>query len=99
MKYLINKDKKRRNLFKKYELKRLYLKYIIYNNNILKHIRINAMMLLNKLPKDSSSVRIHNRCIITGRSRSIYRDFKVSRIILRNYAHNGLLPGITKSSW
>lgn len=99
MKYLINKDKKRRNLFKKYELKRLYLKYIIYNNNILKHIRINAMILLNKLPKDSSSVRIHNRCIITGRSRSIYRDFKISRIILRNYAHNGSLPGITKSSW
>jgi small subunit ribosomal protein S14 len=99
MKYLINKDTIKRNTFKKYELKRLYLKYIIYNNNIKKKIRINAMLLLNKFPKNSSYIRIKNRCIITGRSKSVYRDFKVSRMILRNLAHNGLLSGVIKSSW
>lgn len=99
MKYLIKKDNKRRNIFKKFELKRLYLKYIIYNNSISKEVRTNAMILLNKLPKNSSSIRIHNRCVITGRPKAIYRDFRLSRMILRDYAHNGLLPGIIKSSW
>jgi small subunit ribosomal protein S14 len=99
MKYLIIKDKKRRNLFKKYEIKRKYLKYIINNKNIIKYIRINAMLKINKLPKDSSKIRIKNRCIITGRPKSIYRKFKMSRISLRNFAHNGLLTGILKSSW
>lgn len=99
MKYLIKKDTKRRNIFKKYELKRQYLKYILYNNIISKEVRINAMILLNRLPKDSSGIRIHNRCVVTGRPKAVYRDFKISRILLRDYANNGLFPGITKSSW
>lgn len=99
MKYLKRKDNKRRNLFKIYEIKRKYLKYIIYNNKLSKYIKIKAMLILNRLPKDSSRIRIKNRCVITNRPKSIYRDFKMSRIILRNLAHNGLLSGIIKSSW
>jgi small subunit ribosomal protein S14 len=99
MKYLKEKDNKRRNLFKRFEIKRKYLKYIIYNNKLSKYTKMKAMLIINKLPKDSSRIRIKNRCIITGRPKSIYRDFKVSRIILRNLAHNGLLSGIIKSSW
>lgn len=99
MKYLIRKDKNKRNLFKKYEIKRKYLKYILNNKKITKYIRINAMLQMNKLPKNSSRIRIKNRCIITGRPKSIYRKFKMSRISLRNFAHNGLLTGILKSSW
>lgn len=99
MKYIIRKDKKKRDLFKRYEIKRKYLKYVVSNDRVTKHIRINAMLQLNKLPRSSARVRIRNRCVITGRSKSIYRTFRMSRLSLRNFAHNGLLPGILKSSW
>jgi len=99
MKYIVEKDKKRRELFRKNELKRNYLKAIINNSSISGHTKLNAMLKLTRMPKDSSVVRVKNRCIITGRARSVYRDFKISRIILRKYAHSGLLPGIHKASW
>jgi small subunit ribosomal protein S14 len=54
---------------------------------------------LDKLPKNSSSVRLHNRCLITGRPKGYYRDFGLSRHVLREMAHQGLLPGVQKSSW
>jgi len=99
MKYLKRKDIKRRNLYNKYEIKRKYLKYILYNNKLSTYIKQKAMYLLNNFPKDSSKIRIKNRCVLTNRSKSVYRDFKISRIMLRNLANNGLLAGIVKSSW
>lgn len=54
---------------------------------------------LSKLPRDSSPIRLKNRCEITGRPRAYMRKFKMSRIAFREYAHKGQLPGITKSSW
>ncbi len=54
---------------------------------------------LAKLPRDSSPTRSHNRCQITGRSRAVLRKFKISRIMLRELAHAGLIPGMRKSSW
>jgi small subunit ribosomal protein S14 len=54
---------------------------------------------LQKLPRNSSSTRLHNRCMQTGRPRGFYRDFGLSRHNLREMAHKGLLPGVTKASW
>jgi small subunit ribosomal protein S14 len=54
---------------------------------------------LRKLPLNSSPTRLHNRCFVTGRPRGYYRKFGLSRITLREFAHRGFLPGVTKSSW
>lgn len=54
---------------------------------------------LAKLPRDSSPTRSHNRCQLTGRSRGVLRRFKVSRIMLRELALAGQIPGMKKSSW
>jgi len=54
---------------------------------------------LSQLPRDASPVRLVNRCLVTGRRRAYLRRFKVSRITFRELATNGLIPGVTKSSW
>lgn len=54
---------------------------------------------LQKLPKNSSSVRLHNRCKLTGRPRGYMRQFGVSRVLFREMANKGLIPGVSKSSW
>jgi small subunit ribosomal protein S14 len=54
---------------------------------------------LQKLPKNASPVRLHNRCLITGRSRGYYRKFGISRLVFREMALRGEIPGIKKSSW
>jgi small subunit ribosomal protein S14 len=56
-------------------------------------------LALDKLPKNSSPVRLHNRCKITGRPRGYMRQFGISRVLFRDMASNGLIPGVTKSSW
>ncbi len=95
----IERDKKRRQLVAKYELKRLQLKTIIHTQSLPKDVRWDASLKLAKLPRNSSKIRIRNRCVITGRSRGVYRFFKMSRILFRQYASSGLLPGVKKSSW
>ena len=60
---------------------------------------IEAQLKLNKLPKNSSKIRIRNRCEISGRPHGVYRKLKISRIALRDMASSGKIPGITKSSW
>jgi small subunit ribosomal protein S14 len=99
MKSLIEKDKKRRKLFKKYEKKRRQLKAIIYNKETSSELRSEAQYKLSKLPKDSSRIRIKNRCVLTGRSKGVFRYFKLSRIQLRQLALEGNIPGYTKASW
>ena len=54
---------------------------------------------LQKLPRDSSKVRLHNRCKLTGRPRGYMRQFGISRVTFREMASSGLIPGITKASW
>jgi small subunit ribosomal protein S14 len=54
---------------------------------------------LQKLPRNSSATRLHNRCLVTGRPKGYYRHFGLSRHLVREMAHQGLLPGVTKSSW
>jgi len=99
MKNQIERDKKRRNLYKKYELKRLKLKSIIQDLSVSPAIRYNATLKLAKLPRNSSPIRVRNRCVITGRPRGIVTDFKMSRLCFRDNALFGLLSGVKKSSW
>ena len=61
--------------------------------------RFAAQLKLNKLPKNSSKIRVRNRCEITGRPHGVYRKLKISRIALREMASDGKIPGVIKSSW
>ena len=56
-------------------------------------------MKLQKMPRDTSRIRVMNRCELTGRPHGVYRDFKLSRIAFRELAHRGMIPGVTKASW
>ena len=83
----------------KYKQRRLALKNKIKNKNLDLEERFKLQSKLNELPKDSSRVRVRNRCEITGRSRGVYRKFGLSRIKVRELSMTGALPGIIKASW
>ena len=95
----IQKNLKRIKMVKKYQKKRAMLKKIINNKKLELSERFAAQLKLNKLPKNSSKVRIRNRCGISGRPHGYYRKLKISRIALRDMASAGKIPGIIKSSW
>jgi small subunit ribosomal protein S14 len=78
--------------------KRENLKEMIKKASSLKE-KLTLHRKLQQLPRDSSSVRLHNRCLVTGRPKGYYRDFGLSRHVLREMAHQGLLPGVQKASW
>nr|UEQ11872.1 ribosomal protein S14 [Kumanoa mahlacensis] len=90
--------KKRNKLYAKYSWYRLELKEQIKKSNDFNR-QISIQEKLQKIPKNSSKIRLRNRCWLTGRSRGFYRDFGLSRHVFREMAHECLLPGITKSSW
>jgi small subunit ribosomal protein S14 len=94
----IKKDLKRRLLVKALEYKRLTLKALRANLSISTKIRFLALTQLSKLRADTALVKIRNRCILTGRSRGVYNYFKISRIMIRDLASKGLLPGVKKAS-
>ena len=87
--------------------KRLVTKYCAVRESIKKEVkqtklfseRLSLYERFQRMPRDSSSSRQRNRCWITGRSRGFYRDFGLSRHVLREMGNNGLVPGLTKSSW
>ena len=95
----IQKNLKRIKLVKKFYKKREELKKIINNKKLPLDERFNAQLKLAKLPRNSAKTRIRNRCEITGRPRGVYRKLRISRIALRELAHSGKIPGMTKSSW
>jgi len=99
MKNKIKIDKKRRTLFHKYEVKRTIYKSIIKNATISLASKLKASVKLCELSRNSSITRVKNRCILTGRPKSVYRQFRISRICFRELASNGLLTGVFKSSW
>nr|AHA41627.1 ribosomal protein S14 [Colponema vietnamica]ATY40847.1 ribosomal protein S14 [Colponema vietnamica] len=92
----IYKDYKKRLNFALLEQKRIILNSIRNNISLTKSLRFGAMFILDKLPIYSSRSQIRNRCIITGRGRSVYSPFGLSRIQLRNSARFGILPGVRK---
>ncbi len=79
--------------------KRKSLKQVIMNKSLPMDERFQAQMKLNSMPRDGSTIRVRNRCLITGRPRGNYRKFKMSRIAFRELASTGQIPGIVKSSW
>ena len=97
-KSMIEREKKRIKLTKKYELKRHAL-ITEYNSTSDFNLKLEIHSKIQRLPRNSSKIRIRNRCWKTGRPRGYYRDFGVSRHVLREMAHQCLLPGVTKSSW
>ena len=95
---MIEREKKRIFLEKKYFLKRANL-MIEYKKESDYNKKLNIHLRLQKLPRNSAKTRIRNRCWKTGRSRGVFRDFGLSRHVFREMAHQCLLPGVTKSSW
>ena len=95
---MIEREKKRIKLHKKYALKRSNL-LEKYRNEENFNVKLEIHSKIQKLPRNSSKNRIRNRCWKTGRPRGVFRDFGISRHVFREMAHQCLLPGITKSSW
>ncbi|HET9113505.1 MAG: 30S ribosomal protein S14 [Burkholderiales bacterium] len=96
---LINRDKKRRVMVEKFAAKRAELFAIIGNQKLSDEARYEARLKLQKLPRDSSPVRLRNRCALTGRPRGVYSKFGLGRIKLREHAMRGEVPGMVKASW
>jgi small subunit ribosomal protein S14 len=96
---LINRNEKRRKEVKKYAARRAELFAIANNPKLAQEERYEARLKLQKLPRDSSPVRVRNRCALTGRPRGTYRKFGLGRNKLREIAMRGEIPGIIKASW
>ena len=95
---MIQREEKRDRLIAKYEKKRRSIKQDLRTTKSYTE-KIELSKKLESLPKNASPTRHRNRCWATGRSRGFYRDFGLSRHVLREMAHDGLIPGLTKSSW
>ena len=98
-KSMINRELKREKMVAKYAQKRTELKAIISDINASDEERMDAMLQLQSLPRNSSPVRLRNRCGITGRPHGYFRKFGLSRNILRERVMQGDVPGVRKSSW
>ena len=95
----IERNKKRRAMAERFAAKREQLMSIAKDPSCGPEDRFAARMKLAKLPRNSSRVRIRNRCELTGRPRGVYRKFRMSRIAVRGLASTGYVPGMVKSSW
>jgi small subunit ribosomal protein S14 len=95
----VAKQKRREGMVSLKWEKRQALKKIIASPSTTYEDRLAAVAQLNKLPKNSSPVRLRNRCQLTGRSRGVIRKYKLSRLCFREMANAGLIPGVFKASW
>ena len=95
----IEKNARRRRTVEKYRERRAALKAIIADSQAGEEDKLAARAALQRLPRDANPTRLINRCLITGRSRAVYRKFGISRLKFREMALWGLLPGVRKSSW
>ncbi|HSR62035.1 MAG TPA: 30S ribosomal protein S14 [Gammaproteobacteria bacterium] len=96
---MVNREIKRTKLVKKYAAKRAKLKATISNMSLSEEERSVAREKLNKLPRNSSPIRLRNRCNLTGRPHGYYRKFGLARNKLREAAMRGDVPGLVKASW
>jgi small subunit ribosomal protein S14 len=96
---MVMREKKRTKTVKKYAAKRKELKAIVLSPKASYEDKMAAQTKLQKLPRDASPTRLVNRCEVSGRRRGFIRRFKVSRLTFRELASQGLIPGVTKSSW
>ena len=95
----IQKNLNRKKIVKKFNNRRQSLKKKIMQKNLPMEERFKIQSKLNELPRDSSKIRVRNRCELTGRTRGVYRKFGLSRIKIRELSMSGALPGVVKSSW
>ncbi len=98
-KSMIAKEKKRIFLAKKFYMIRMNLKAVVKDESKSEMERLTAIEKLQKLPRDSSEIRVRNRCNLTGRPHGYYRKFGLSRNKLREAVMRGDVPGVTKASW
>ena len=98
-KSMVEREVKRQKLVNKFAGKRASLKAIIEDQSQPMEERFKATLKLAELPRNSSATRLHNRCQLTGRPHAYYRKLKLSRIMLRDLASFGRIPGMVKSSW
>lgn len=98
-KSVVNRQKQREILVKRHWDKRQDLKKRAYDMSLSEEERHDARIALNKMPRDTSAVRLRSRCQLTGRPRGVLKKFKVSRLCFREMSLMGLVPGVTKSSW
>lgn len=96
---LIEREKKRRELVKKFAPKRAELEALINDQALPEEERYAARLKLQALPRNSSKTRLRNRCALTGRPRGTFRKFGLARNKLREVAMRGEVPGMTKASW
>ncbi len=96
---MVEKNKRRQKLAKQFAGRREALKAIIMNQEVSIEERFAATLKLAQMPRNSAEIRIRSRCEVSGRSRAVYRKFKMSRIALRDLGNRGLVPGLVKSSW
>ena len=95
----IEKNKRRERLTKQFAARRARLKATANDESLPMEDRFTARLKLAELQRNSSRVRIRNRCELSGRPRAVYRKFKLSRIALRELASTGQIPGMVKASW
>jgi small subunit ribosomal protein S14 len=96
---LINREDKRRKLVAKFAVKRAQLVAVIDDSSVSDEERMGARLKLQQLPRNSSPVRVRNRCVLTGRPRGVFRKFGLCRNKLRDLVFRGEVPGMTKASW
>jgi small subunit ribosomal protein S14 len=96
---LVNREQKRRATVKKFAARRADLLAIINNSRASDEERTEAREKFQRLPRNSSPVRLRNRCSLTGRPRGVYRKFGLGRGKLREIAMRGEIPGVIKASW
>jgi len=95
---MIQREVKRESLIVKHAEKRKAIKIALKNSSSYQDKLLNFKKM-EALPRNSAPSRHRNRCWVTGRSRAFYKDFGLSRHVLREMAHEGSIPGLTKSSW
>ena len=95
----VNKNERRKKLAAKYAAKYAKLKEQANDKSLDETERLIARLKMAEVPRNGNPTRIRNRCELHGRSRAYYRKFRLPRIMLRELANKGLIPGVTKSSW
>ena len=96
---IVQREKKRANLIKKYAAKRAQLKAMVNDMSLSFEERMKAISALQALPRNANPTRKRNRCRITGRPRGVYKKFGLARTKLREHAMKGDIPGLVKASW
>ena len=95
----VNKNERRKLLVKQYAGKWAALKAKANDKALDDTERLMARLKMAELPRNSNPTRVRNRCALSGRPRAYYRKFRLARVMLRDLANKGLIPGVTKSSW